>query len=870
MSSELRFDDRVVIVTGAGNGLGRCHAQLFGSRGAKVVVNDLGGNTSGGGRGSEAADRVVAEIIEGGGQAVANYDSVEDGDRIVQTAMDTWGRVDVVVNNAGILRDKSFHKMSEEDWDLIYRVHVLGSMRVTKAAWPHLREAGYGRVIMTSSAAGIYGNFGQANYAMAKLGLAGFSNTLAIEGSKRGIHVNAIAPVAASRMTEGVLPPNFLEAMSPETVSPLVAWLCHESCDETGGLFEIGGGFVGKLRWERTTGRTWRVGREITPEMMHASWKTIVDFSSSSHPHDVQTTLMPIIDNIHAGPSRGGNQYIDCDEALGFELPSAETSYTEHDLSIYALGVGAAADPLLDTDLQLVYEMHRGGFRALPTYGVVPAVNVILAQAKAGIKAPGLNYGLERLLHGEQYTELKRPLPKSATLTHKARISEIYDKGKNAIVVTEVNSYDEDGDLLIVNKISSVVRGIGGWGGDRGSSEPINVAPDRAPDATVSEAIAPNQALLYRLSGDWNPLHADPRMVKAFGFDKPILHGLCTFGFAGRHVLNSFCEGDTRYFKSIQVRFADPVYPGETLVTEMWKESDTRILFRCRVAERDKVVMKNAAIELYREIPEKKKTAPAAAAAEAEAEAAPAEAEGPRSSHVFIAIADHLELNPGLAASVGKVFEFRLTDPDSVWTVDLKVSGGKVMAGRGGHKADCVLELSDENFVGMSTGEKDAQKMFFGGELSISGDVMASQQLEFLQEIDPERATAAVAEFVAAGRSFEAGDDRPAREAAAPVVMARLTERLADNPALASEVGAVVQLVVGDPDSRWALDLTGAGAVTEGESADAAATLRLMDEDLGAWASGERTAQDLFQRGLLHIEGDVSVAHRLGFLKGLA
>ena len=175
MSEDVRFDDRVVIVTGAGNGLGRSHAHLFASRGAKVVVNDLGGDHTGGGQGTKAADTVVKEIQEAGGEAVANYDSVTDGAKIVQTALDTWGRIDVVVNNAGILRDVSFHKMTKQDWDLVYDVHVRGAFEVTHAAWPHMREQGYGRVIMTASAAGIYGNFGQANYAMAKLGLVGFA-----------------------------------------------------------------------------------------------------------------------------------------------------------------------------------------------------------------------------------------------------------------------------------------------------------------------------------------------------------------------------------------------------------------------------------------------------------------------------------------------------------------------------------------------------------------------------------------------------------------------------------------------------------------------------------------------------------------------
>jgi (3R)-3-hydroxyacyl-CoA dehydrogenase / 3a,7a,12a-trihydroxy-5b-cholest-24-enoyl-CoA hydratase / enoyl-CoA hydratase 2 len=203
MSKQLRFDGKVGIVTGAGGGLGRSHALLLASRGAKVVVNDLGGSFKGDGSSSSAADKVVDEIKAAGGVAVANYNSVEDGDKIVQTAIDAFGRLDIVINNA---------KMSQQDWDLIYKVHVLGSFKVTQAAWPIMRDQKYGRIIMTASAAGIYGNFGQANYSMAKLGLYGFASTLALEGRKNNVYVNTIAPIAGSRMTETVLPPALLDA----------------------------------------------------------------------------------------------------------------------------------------------------------------------------------------------------------------------------------------------------------------------------------------------------------------------------------------------------------------------------------------------------------------------------------------------------------------------------------------------------------------------------------------------------------------------------------------------------------------------------------------------------------------------------------
>ena len=254
MSDALHFDGKVVIVTGAGGGIGRAHALLFAKYGAKVVVNDLGGSTHGEGANASAADRVVAEIREAGGTAIANHDSVTDGEKIVRQAIEAFGRIDVVVNNAGILRDKTFHKMEDADWDLVYKVHVEGAYKVTRAAWPFMREQGYGRVIFTSSTSGIYGNFGQSNYGMAKLGLYGLTRNLAIEGRKNNIFVNAIAPTGGTRMTEGLIPPQVFEALKPELVSPLVVYLGSEACQETSGLFEVGGGWIGKVRWERSLG----------------------------------------------------------------------------------------------------------------------------------------------------------------------------------------------------------------------------------------------------------------------------------------------------------------------------------------------------------------------------------------------------------------------------------------------------------------------------------------------------------------------------------------------------------------------------------------------------------------------------------------
>jgi len=224
----IRFDDQVVIITGAGNGLGKSHALDFARRGAKVIVNDLGGARDGSGSSGDAADEVVSQIKSEGGEAMANGANVADYDQVaamVADAVDKWGRVDVLVNNAGILRDKTFAKMDLEDFQLVLDVHLKGTVNCTKAVWEMMKEQQYGRIVMTSSSSGIYGNFGQTNYGAAKMGIVGFMNSLAIEGQKYGIHVNSLAPIAATRMTEDLMPENVLQLLQPEAVTPAVVFM---------------------------------------------------------------------------------------------------------------------------------------------------------------------------------------------------------------------------------------------------------------------------------------------------------------------------------------------------------------------------------------------------------------------------------------------------------------------------------------------------------------------------------------------------------------------------------------------------------------------------------------------------------------------
>ena len=241
-----RFDGKVAIVTGAGGGLGRCHALELARRGCKVVVNDLGGAVDGTGGGSEAAAEVVAEIEATGGEAIANGGSVSDragAQSMVGAAVERWGRVDILINNAGVLRDKSFHKMELDDFQFVLDVHLMGSVNVTRAAWPIMREQNYGRIVVTSSPSGLYGNFGQANYGTAKLGLVGLMNTLKIEGARYNIRTNTIAPVAATRMTENLMPKEALANLAPELVTPGVVYLCTEDAPNGVVLQAQGGKF---------------------------------------------------------------------------------------------------------------------------------------------------------------------------------------------------------------------------------------------------------------------------------------------------------------------------------------------------------------------------------------------------------------------------------------------------------------------------------------------------------------------------------------------------------------------------------------------------------------------------------------------------
>ncbi|CAG8571622.1 4195_t:CDS:2 [Ambispora gerdemannii] len=604
---DVRFDGKVVIVTGAGAGLGRAYAHLFSRLGASVIVNDVGTKD-----GRKSADIVVEEIKKLGGKAAANYDSVEAGESVVATAIKSFGKVDVVVNNAGILRDKSFAKITDNDWDLVHRVHLRGTYKVTKAAWPYFLKQKYGRVINTCSTVGLYGNFGQANYSTAKLGILGFSNTLALEGAKNNIIVNTIAPNAGTAMTATVWPAEMVEAFKPDYVAPFVAFLASENVPTSGSVFEVSGGWIAQIRWQRAGGVGFPITKPLQPEDIASKWEAIVNFDDgrATHPTTTQEALQQFFENFSNTQSSGDSKSakkekseqkesggIDVEAAKQIKFEPKVHVYTERDVILYALGVGATRN-----DLQWVYE-NSDGFSVLPTYGVIPILAALPVDKFTEILG---DFDLMMLLHGEQYLEIKKPIPTSGKLLTTPRVLDILDKGKGVSIIFGLTTKDEKGDVVLEGEVNLFIRGIGGFGGkktrtDSGPATALNKPPKRAPDAVLSEKTHEDQAALYRLNGDLNPLHIDPEMSAMGGFEVPILHGLCSFGISAKHVLIKFGNKDAKSFKNIKARFASPVNPGETLETQMWKEGN-KVIFQTRIVERDVIAIASAAVELDEQV----------------------------------------------------------------------------------------------------------------------------------------------------------------------------------------------------------------------------------------------------------------------------
>lgn len=589
---QLDFTGKVALITGGGAGLGRSYALLFAKYGASVVVNDL-----------VNPHDVVQEIQKNGGKAVGNKASAEDGDAVVKSAIDAYGRIDILVNNAGILRDKAFVNMEDKMWDQVIAVHLRGTFKTTKAAWPYFLKQKYGRVLNTTSTSGIYGNFGQANYAAAKLGILGFSRALAREGTKYNINVNTIAPNAGTNMTRSIMPEEMVQAFKPEQVAPLVVALCSDKVPKphTGGLFEVGSGWHARTRWQRSGGHGFPIDVKLTPEAVLEAWTDIINFNDgrADHPEDSQDGLKSIMNNMQnrsggSKPETGGNANTEIleniEKAKGMQSEGSQFKYDDRDVILYNLGIGAKR-----SELPFVYE-NSDSFQVLPTFGVIPSFG---AESPWNLDEILPNFNPTMLLHGEQYLEIRKfPIPTAATLVSYPKLVEVIDKGRSAIMVSGSTTKDAStGEDVFYNESSAFIRASGGFGGpskgsNRGASTTVYQPPKRAPDAIVEEATSEEQAALYRLNGDRNPLHIDPDFSKMGGFKTPILHGLCFFGISGKHVYQTYGP-----FKNIKVRFAGTVLPGQKLRTEMWKEGG-RIIFQTIVVDTGKPCITGAGAEL--------------------------------------------------------------------------------------------------------------------------------------------------------------------------------------------------------------------------------------------------------------------------------
>lgn len=399
-------------------------------------------------------------------------------------------------------------------------------------------------------------------------------------------------------MTRSIMPEEMVQAFKPDYVVPIVLIMASDKmpAEPTGRVFESGSGWAGETRWQRASGAQFPVDRELTAEQVKAAWNKVVDFKNGAdNPHDVSFANDKIMGNFSNRAS--GDDSSDSDDynakiesAKKAKAEGTEFKYDERDVILYNLGIGAKR-----TDLPFVFEGHDD-FQAIPTFGVIPPFNAESPYSMSDIVP---NFSPNMVLHGEQYLEIRSfPIPTEATLVAYPNLVEVQDKGKSAVVVQGSITKDKNsGKEIFYNESTAFIRGSGGFGGskngkDRGPASKVHNPPKRSPDAVVEEKTSEELAALYRLSGDRNPLHVDPDFAKVGGFDVPILHGLCSFGIAGKAILKKYGQ-----FKNIKVRFAGTVLPGQTLVTEMWKEGNL-VIFQVKVKETGKPAISGAGAEL--------------------------------------------------------------------------------------------------------------------------------------------------------------------------------------------------------------------------------------------------------------------------------
>lgn len=588
---EVSLKGRVVLITGAGAGLGRDYALAFAAKGAKVVVNDF-----------KDPSKVVEEIKAAGGEAHGDtHDVANQAKEIIDNVIGKYGKIDVLVNNAGILRDRSFAKMSYEEWKLVQQVHLNGTFELTRLAWPHFLEQKYGRVVNITSTSGIYGNFGQANYATSKAAIIGLTRTIAIEGAKNNIKANVVAPHAETAMTLTIFQESDKNLYPPKLVAPLLIFLASEQVPVTGELFEGGGGWIGKTRWQRAKGAVSK-DAVTTAEFIKDHIGEITDFSSGTeNPASTTESSMAILSAVGDDDDDEDEEDEDVEEEEEDDdenpdkMPDPVFSWNDRDVILYNLGVGAHRK-----ELKYVYE-NDSDFQVVPTFCHLPTFNTVKSQLTFSRLLRNFNPML--LLHGEHYVKINKfPIPIEASVKTSYYPLEVVQKGTNTIVVHGSKSVDEKtGEELFSNEATLFIRKCEGdtkqYNERKTFATTTFAAPKTEPIFTKDIHTSEDQAALYRLTGDRNPLHIDPAFAEGAKFENPILHGMCTYGLTAKVLLDEFGQ-----FDEIKGRFTGIVFPGETLRVFAWRDGEN-VIFQTHVVERKTIAINNAAIRLLSDKP---------------------------------------------------------------------------------------------------------------------------------------------------------------------------------------------------------------------------------------------------------------------------
>ncbi|CAG9123923.1 unnamed protein product [Plutella xylostella] len=740
----------------------------------------------------------------------------------------------------------------KQDWDLIQAVHVKGAFKTTQAAWETFKKQKYGRVVMTSSNAGLFGNFGQANYSAAKMGLVGLMNTLAIEGAKYNVKVNTIVPTAASRLTEDILPPEMFEAMKPDLIAPVVAYMVHESFPDSGNIIDSTLGFATKTHLVRGDGAPLRSkpSDPVTIESVKQHWADAVNMTGAKHVEKLTDVTLDLVQKLQDFDER-----VKLDAKVGRESYWTTYNYNAKDLFTYALGVGASVrNP---SDLRFLYESHEQ-FAALPTFFILAGM-CLQAPVLPAAMPPGKHADFTNILHGEQYLEFVGDYPGTdGEFTTRTYVADVLDKGTAAIGIVNSEVY-QDRQLVYRTQQHIFVVGQGGFGGPRASAAavpvqpvpkrkpdavveqttaedqaaiyrfqhifvvgqggfggprasaaavPVQPVPKRKPDAVVEQTTAEDQAAIYRLSGDLNPLHIDPSVAGAMGHPKPILHGLSSLGFSARHVLAKYGGNDPQNVRAVKARFNKTVLPGQTLVTEMWLEGK-RVHFQTKIKENG-----NVAIGATRD---------GAAGADArhgdvargQARALPDQDQGERERRYWwLVVHDSLSTNQ---------------------------RPGTVLPGQ-----TLVTEMWLEG-----------KRVHFQTKIKENGNVAIGGAYVDLKNVVTSGTAAPAAEPVSSGAALKSD-----------AIFKKIQDAIKDNPAKAKAINAVYQYNItenGKTVKQWTLDLK-TPAAYEGapKSGKADTTMTVGDSVLVDIAAGTLKPQVAYLNGKLKISGNLMLAQKLG------